>query len=90
MGSTFLTGPMIAGGLLLLMPAPAAVGVTGGVKVVGGGFQIVERFLDHLTDGLEEAWVLGRGRKQAAGAEAARSVRSQRLSAARADGDCHF
>ncbi len=33
--ATFLTGPMIAGGLLLLMPAPAAVGVTGGVKVVG-------------------------------------------------------
>ncbi|GAB1509865.1 MFS transporter [Actinophytocola sp. KF-1] len=33
--ATFLTGPMIAGGLLLLMPAPAAVGVTGGVKVAG-------------------------------------------------------
>ncbi len=33
--ATFLTGPMIAGGLLLVMPAPAAVGVTGGVKVVG-------------------------------------------------------
>ncbi len=33
--ATFLTGPMIAGGLLLLIPAPAAVGVTGGIKVVG-------------------------------------------------------
>ena len=33
--ATFLTGPMIAGGLLLVMPAPAAVGVTGGVKVIG-------------------------------------------------------
>lgn len=33
--ATFLTGPMIAGGLLLLMPAPAVVGVTGGVKLVG-------------------------------------------------------
>lgn len=33
--ATFLAGPMIAGGLLLVMPAPAAVGVTGGVKVVG-------------------------------------------------------
>lgn len=33
--ATFLTGPVIAGGLLLVMPAPAAVGVTGGVKVLG-------------------------------------------------------
>jgi len=33
--STFLAGPMIAGGLLLLMPAPAVVGVAGGVKLVG-------------------------------------------------------
>ncbi|MFI7678386.1 MFS transporter [Actinophytocola sp. NPDC049390] len=33
--ATFLTGPMIAGGLLLFVPAPATVAVTGGVKVVG-------------------------------------------------------
>jgi MFS family permease len=33
--STFLAGPMIAGGMLLLMPAPAVVGVTGGVKLAG-------------------------------------------------------
>ncbi|MBB4908090.1 MFS transporter [Actinophytocola algeriensis] len=33
--STFLAGPMIAGGLLLLMPAPAVVGVTGGIKLLG-------------------------------------------------------
>jgi MFS family permease len=33
--STFLAGPMIAGGMLLLMPAPAVVGVTGGIKLVG-------------------------------------------------------
>lgn len=33
--TTFLTGPMIAGGLLLAMPAPAVVGVTGVVKLTG-------------------------------------------------------
>jgi MFS family permease len=33
--AAFLTGPMIAGGLLLLLPAPVAVGITGGVKLVG-------------------------------------------------------
>jgi MFS family permease len=33
--STFLAGPMIAGGALLLAPAPAVVGVTGGIKLVG-------------------------------------------------------
>jgi MFS family permease len=33
--ATFLAGPMLAGGLLLLLPAPAVVGVTGGVKLVG-------------------------------------------------------
>jgi MFS family permease len=32
---TFLAGPMIAGGLLLVMPAPAVVGLTGVVKVTG-------------------------------------------------------
>lgn len=31
----FLAGPMIAGGLLLAMPAPAVVGVTGAVKLTG-------------------------------------------------------
>ncbi|TDV54049.1 MFS transporter [Actinophytocola oryzae] len=33
--ATFLTGPMIAGGLLLLMPAQAVVAVTGVVKLSG-------------------------------------------------------
>jgi MFS family permease len=33
--ATFLTGPMIAGGLLLAMSAPAVVGVTGVVKLTG-------------------------------------------------------
>ncbi|MFC4856639.1 MFS transporter [Actinophytocola glycyrrhizae] len=33
--TTFLAGPMIAGGLLLLAPAPAVVGATGGVKLLG-------------------------------------------------------
>jgi MFS family permease len=33
--AAFLTGPMIGGGLLLLLPAPVAVGITGGVKLVG-------------------------------------------------------
>jgi MFS family permease len=33
--TTFLAGPMIAGGLLLLMPATAVVGVTGLVKLTG-------------------------------------------------------
>jgi MFS family permease len=32
---TFLAGPMIAGGLLLVLSAPVVVGVTGGVKLVG-------------------------------------------------------
>jgi hypothetical protein len=32
---TFLAGPMIAGGLLLVMPAPAVVCVTGAVKLTG-------------------------------------------------------
>jgi len=32
---TFLAGPMIAGGLLLVMPSAAVVSVTGGVKIVG-------------------------------------------------------
>ena len=36
--AAFLTGPMIAGGLLLLLPAPVAVGITGGVKLVGDLF----------------------------------------------------
>lgn len=33
--ATFLAGPMIAGGLLLAMPATAVVGVTGVVKITG-------------------------------------------------------
>ena len=33
--ATFLAGPMIAGGMLLLAPAPVVVGVTGGIKLVG-------------------------------------------------------
>jgi MFS family permease len=33
--ATFVAGPMVAGALLLVLPAPAAVGVTGGVKLVG-------------------------------------------------------
>jgi MFS family permease len=36
--ATFLAGPMIAGGLLLVMPAPAAVAVTGVVKLSGDFF----------------------------------------------------
>jgi MFS family permease len=33
--ATFLTGPMIAGGLLLVLPAEATVGVIGAVKLTG-------------------------------------------------------
>ena len=33
--ATFLAGPMIAGGLLLVLPAPAVVGLTGVVKLTG-------------------------------------------------------
>jgi MFS family permease len=33
--ATFLTGPMIAGGLLLVMPATAVIAVTGGMKLTG-------------------------------------------------------
>ena len=33
--ATFLTGPMVAGGLLLVMPATAVVAVTGGMKLTG-------------------------------------------------------
>ena len=33
--ATFLAGPMLAGGLLLVLPAPAVVGLTGGIKLVG-------------------------------------------------------
>ena len=48
---TFLTGPVIAGGLLLLMPAPAVVVTTGVVKLAGDLLIAIAPALRHRRDG---------------------------------------
>lgn len=53
--TTFLTGPMIAGGLLLLMPAPAVFVGTGGVKLLGDLMVAIAPALRHRRGGREAA-----------------------------------